>query len=185
MKNTQKESDSIEPGITYWSELHTCHLSRKIDPLMLDEGGRTELIDCILSHEGPRSPGGQKTRRVVFDKNFVLYRIVALLAPLQWFEAKYLLEKLIPKLKEGKSISEILNDFCNPSNDVDIPEEEDVPISTLDSLLELSSSHSILSSILNEVDDDDDNGDDVPPIVDTKQSATRENVRKKGRKKNA
>ena len=181
MKNTGKESGSTEPGIVYWSQLHTCHLARKVDPLMLDKGGRVEIIKCILGHESPRGPGGMKKRRVVLDENFILYRVSALLAPLQWFEAKYLLEKIMSRLEEGKSIPELLNEFCNPPNDVDISEEEDASTGALDSLLELSSSHGVLMSILGETEDEDD---DIPPIDDTEQGAARENARKKGRKKN-
>ena len=178
MENTRKESDLKDPQIIYWSELHTCHLTRKIDPLMLDEGGRTELINCILRNEGPRSPGGAQKRRVIFDQNFILYRVLTLLAPLQFYEAKFLLNEIIPRMVEGKSISEVLNELCLPPNAVDTPEEEDVSTDILDSTF---------APFLDEIEDD------IPLVVNTEQSvvaATLEqpgkssSTAKKGKKKN-
>ena len=129
MENTRKESDPKDPQIIYWPELHTCHLTRKIDPMMLDEGGRTELIGCILKDESPRSPGGTQKRRVIFDQNFVLYRVLTLLAPLEFYEIKFLLEQMMRKMESGKSISEVLNKLCLPPDAIFLDEvENDIPL---------------------------------------------------------
>ena len=176
MENIRGQSNPKESQITYWSDLHTCHLNRKIESMMLDPGGRVLFIDCILKHESPRSPGGAQKRRVIFDQNFILYRIVTLLVPLESYEIKFLLEQIIPKLESGKSISEILNVFSLPPDAVDTSEEE----GTSTDLLE----DPTFASFLDEIEDEFEDENDIPLVVDTKQSVVRVNVEKKGKRKN-
>lgn len=169
MENTSKESKPRDSEVLYWPELHTCHLQRNIDPLMLDECGKTEFIKCILRHEGPRTPGQKEKKRVLFNENFVLYRILTLLGPLQTYEIKYLLEKLIPMLDENKSLSEVLNDLCTFSDVVGSPKRDDASIDILD-----FPSRPLL----------DETENDIPLAVETQQKITRGNTRKKGKRKN-
>ena len=67
MKNTEKTF--------HWSELHESHLRRSIDRLMLDEGGKLEIVNSKLKDDSPRSAIPFVNRRVVFDKDFVIYTV--------------------------------------------------------------------------------------------------------------
>lgn len=165
MKDTENQSNSKEPEATHWNDLHTCHLNRKIQPMMLDPGGRVLLIDCILKHESPRSPGGAKKRRVIFDKNFILYRILTLVSVLEFYEIKFLLEELLNEMEAGKSKSQVYRKLCLPPHVVDTSD---------DGLLE----DPTFAPFLDEVEDD------IPLVVDTKESVVRVNVGRKGKKKN-
>lgn len=150
MENIRGQSNPKESQITYWADLHTCHLKRTIESMMLDPGGRVLFIDCILKHESPRSPGGAQKRRVIFDQNFILYRIVALLSPLETYEIKALLKQVISRMGKDKSISEVFNELCLPPNVTDTPEEEEVSADFL--------GDPTFASFLDEIDVEIENG---------------------------
>lgn len=174
MENIENQLSSKEPEVTYWTDLHTCHLNRKIESMMLDPGGRTLFINCILKHESPRSPGGAKKRRVIFDKNFILYRLLTLLSVLEFYEVKFLLKELLNEMEVSKNKSQIYAKLCLSPYAVDTSEEE----GTSTDLLE----DPIFASFLDEIEDEVEN--DTPLVVDTEESVVRVNVGRKGKKKN-
>jgi hypothetical protein len=112
---SKHENGREEPGVFYWSDLHENHLKRKADRMMLDDSGRTELVESLLRDESPRSVvASYKIRRVTFDENFIKYKVLKSLSTLEWYEIRGILKSLAEEMRSSNATQELIKRLLVP-----------------------------------------------------------------------
>jgi hypothetical protein len=115
MNSMNNKKDKQLDRTFYWSDLHENHLKRRIDRLMLDEGGREELVESLLREESPRSSIAiYENRRVVFDEDFIKYRILRLMSTLEWYEIRTILKSMVDEMKSSNSTQALVKRLMTP-----------------------------------------------------------------------
>jgi hypothetical protein len=82
---------------------------------MLDDSGRTELVESLLRDESPRSVvASYKIRRVTFDENFIKYKVLKSLSTLEWYEIRGILKSLTDEMKSSNATQELIKRLLVP-----------------------------------------------------------------------